>query len=101
MLFTCFICTTIIIILLFVYRHHLPQNHPDKPKDDWFSSTIARVTASVATEFATSLGYELSFFVSIYIIFYYLMFVLHVVDSLMLMINYYLIHECTHPWIKQ
>lgn len=42
--------------------HHLPENHPDKPKDDWFSSTIARVTASVATELATSMGYELSFF---------------------------------------
>lgn len=44
--------------------HHLPENHPDKPKDDWFSSAIARVTASVATELATSLGYELHFFVS-------------------------------------
>jgi hypothetical protein len=46
--------------------HHLPENHPDKPKDDWFSSTIARVTASVATELATSMGYELSFFVSFF-----------------------------------
>ena len=44
--------------------HHLPSNHPDKPKEDWLSNTIARVTASVATELATSLGYELSFFVS-------------------------------------
>ena len=44
--------------------HHLPENHPDKPKDDWLSSTIARVTASVATELATSLGYELSVVVS-------------------------------------
>lgn len=41
--------------------HHLPENHPNKPKDDWLSNTIARVTASVATELATSLGYELSF----------------------------------------
>lgn len=44
-----------------IKRHHLPENHPNKPKDDWLSNTIARVTASVATELATSLGYELSF----------------------------------------
>ena len=81
-----------------MYRHHLPQNHPDKPKDDWFSSTIARVTASVATELATSLGYELSFFVSICITFY----LFNVgFTCLMFMINCYLINECAHPWIKQ
>lgn len=42
--------------------HHLPDSHPEKPKDDWLSQGLARITASVTTELATSLGYELSFF---------------------------------------
>ncbi len=44
--------------------HHLPDGHEGKPKNDWISRTVARVTASVAAEAATALGYELSFFVS-------------------------------------
>mmetsp|Transcript_26037 Transcript_26037/g.30239 ORF Transcript_26037/g.30239 Transcript_26037/m.30239 type:complete len:317 (-) Transcript_26037:1745-2695(-) len=41
---------------------HLPENHPDKPADNWLSNTITRVTASITAEVATSLGYEISFF---------------------------------------
>jgi len=44
---------------------HLPDGHQDKPANDWFSQTIARVTASVGTELATAMGYEVSFMVSI------------------------------------
>lgn len=40
---------------------HLPDGHQDKPAQDWFSQTIARVTASVGTELATAMGYEVSF----------------------------------------
>jgi hypothetical protein len=36
---------------------HLPENHPSKPQG-FFSETIARVTASIATELATLPGYE-------------------------------------------
>jgi hypothetical protein len=43
--------------------HHLPENHPDKPKN-FFDKTIARVSAAVTTELATGLGYEVSMMVS-------------------------------------
>jgi hypothetical protein len=46
---------------------HLPDGHRDKPANDWFSQTIARVTASVGTELTTAMGYEVSFMVSILI----------------------------------
>eukprot|EP00540_Astrosyne_radiata_P008618 CAMPEP_0116838014 /NCGR_PEP_ID=MMETSP0418-20121206/8976_1 /TAXON_ID=1158023 /ORGANISM="Astrosyne radiata, Strain 13vi08-1A" /LENGTH=233 /DNA_ID=CAMNT_0004467967 /DNA_START=137 /DNA_END=838 /DNA_ORIENTATION=+ len=39
--------------------HHLPEDHPDKPKG-WWNETVARVTASVSTELATGFGYEVS-----------------------------------------
>mmetsp|Transcript_115199 Transcript_115199/g.332776 ORF Transcript_115199/g.332776 Transcript_115199/m.332776 type:complete len:287 (+) Transcript_115199:144-1004(+) len=38
--------------------HHLPENHPEKPKG-WFEEMTARVTASVTAEIATFPGYEL------------------------------------------
>jgi hypothetical protein len=37
--------------------HHLPENHPDKPKD-WLSTNLARLQATVTTELATGLGYQ-------------------------------------------
>uniref|UniRef100_A0A7S3Q763 Uncharacterized protein n=1 Tax=Chaetoceros debilis TaxID=122233 RepID=A0A7S3Q763_9STRA len=40
---------------------HLPEGHQDKPPDDWFSRTVARVTASVVAEASTAFGYEVSF----------------------------------------
>ena len=43
--------------------HHLPENHPDKPKN-FFDKTFSRISAAVATELATGLGYELSMMVS-------------------------------------
>ena len=39
--------------------HHLPEDHPDKPKG-FFSETLARVAATVTAEVATGLGYELT-----------------------------------------
>ena len=41
--------------------HHLPTGHEQKPKQDWLSQTISRVTASVAAEAATALGYQVEF----------------------------------------
>ncbi|GKZ01522.1 hypothetical protein MPSEU_001102800 [Mayamaea pseudoterrestris] len=38
---------------------HLPETHPDKPKG-FFSETLARFQATVATELSTSLGYNLN-----------------------------------------
>lgn len=43
--------------------HHLPENHPEKPKS-WLDKTIKRVSAAVTTELATGLGYEVSMMVS-------------------------------------
>jgi len=40
---------------------HLPEEHPNKPKKDWFSRTISRAQASIGTELATTFGYEVSF----------------------------------------
>eukprot|EP00978_Attheya_sp_CCMP212_P009829 scaffold23424_cov57-Attheya_sp.AAC.1 len=37
--------------------HHLPENHPDKPKG-FLTNALNRVQATVATEVATGLGYE-------------------------------------------
>jgi hypothetical protein len=42
--------------------HHLPEGHEAKPSNDWFSKTVARVTATVATEAMTALGMEVSFY---------------------------------------
>lgn len=39
--------------------HHLPDDHPDKPKG-FFSETLARVAATVTAEVATGLGYEIT-----------------------------------------
>ena len=40
--------------------HHLPENHPDKPKG-FLSETLARLSASVTAEVATGLlGYEIT-----------------------------------------
>ena len=39
--------------------HHLPEDHPDKPKG-FFSETLARVSAAVTAEVATGLGYEIT-----------------------------------------
>ncbi|CAB9531494.1 expressed unknown protein [Seminavis robusta] len=39
--------------------HHLPESHPDKPKN-FLDRTFARVSAAVTTELATGLGYEVS-----------------------------------------
>jgi hypothetical protein len=36
--------------------YHLPENHPDKPKG-FFSETVARLQATIATEVATLPGY--------------------------------------------
>jgi len=37
--------------------HHLPDNHPEKPKQDFFSQTFARLNATLSTELATTMGY--------------------------------------------
>lgn len=39
--------------------HHLPEDHPDKPKG-FLSETLARLNASVTAELATGLGYEVT-----------------------------------------
>lgn len=39
--------------------HHLPDNHPDKPKG-FLSETLARLSATVTAEVATGLGYEIT-----------------------------------------
>eukprot|EP00543_Licmophora_paradoxa_P008979 CAMPEP_0202442804 /NCGR_PEP_ID=MMETSP1360-20130828/2165_1 /ASSEMBLY_ACC=CAM_ASM_000848 /TAXON_ID=515479 /ORGANISM="Licmophora paradoxa, Strain CCMP2313" /LENGTH=292 /DNA_ID=CAMNT_0049058261 /DNA_START=28 /DNA_END=906 /DNA_ORIENTATION=- len=39
--------------------HHLPEDHPDKPKG-WFSETLSRMQAAVTTELATGLGYQIT-----------------------------------------
>jgi hypothetical protein len=39
--------------------HHLPEDHPDKPKG-FFSETLARLNASLTAEVATGLGYEVT-----------------------------------------
>jgi len=42
--------------------HHLPENHPDKPKG-FLTNALNRLQATVATEVATGLGYEVSLYV--------------------------------------
>lgn len=39
--------------------HHLPEDHPDKPKG-FLSETLARLSATVTAEVATGLGYEIT-----------------------------------------
>ena len=41
--------------------HHLPDDHPDKPKGV-FQSTMAKWSATLTTELSTALGYEVSLY---------------------------------------
>lgn len=41
--------------------HHLPDDHPDKPKGI-FQSTMAKWSATLTTELSTALGYEVSMY---------------------------------------